>query len=202
MGCIFCKQKNELDDNFVCYICLVNRPEYMHYPCCHYGICSSCKDDINITQNSEEKHRCLICKQKADIVKIYFQGECENKIKENIISLLRANNKELISMNRKLVTMNQILEKKNFKIENENKNKNNHIIDNVSTNDNILIDDDNVIKKIQVKSIDNKIQKGDLSNAKYFNSDSENNLNNTSDYIVRHSPKYKDWESPGPFVIN
>lgn len=66
-------------------------------------------------------------------------------------------------------------------------------------NDNILIDDGDVIKKIQVKSIDDRIQKGDSPNVKYFKSDFENNLNDTSDYIVPHSLKYKDWKSHRTF---
>ena len=35
------------NDNFVCYLCLQNYPEYMHMPCGHYGICRNCKTILN-----------------------------------------------------------------------------------------------------------------------------------------------------------
>ena len=113
MGCKSCKlQEDAVNENFVCYLCFSNIPEYMHYPCCHYGICQTCKNDI-IDVNTKGSKKCPICNQKSTLKKIYYQGEIEItnnlKIRENVISEIRNSNKELIEINKKLIDFNKYL---------------------------------------------------------------------------------------------
>jgi Zn finger protein HypA/HybF involved in hydrogenase expression len=70
MGCHSCKQRKLVNnENFLCYICLENYPEYMHYPCCHYGICKSCILTFKKEENIYRK-KCPVCNQKSSIKKI------------------------------------------------------------------------------------------------------------------------------------
>ena len=48
MGCHSCKQPVKVNnENFVCYLCLQNYPDYMYMPCGHYGICKICNKTLN-----------------------------------------------------------------------------------------------------------------------------------------------------------
>ena len=108
-----CKNTKHITDNeCVCYICFKNRPEYMHYPCCHYGICEECKNDLEISEN-KYKRRCPVCKKKSVIKKIYFQGNFSNEIVSTVRTINREKNLELISINNKLLSELDNLRKKN-----------------------------------------------------------------------------------------
>ena len=110
MGCK--NTKHMTDNDFVCYICFKNRPEYLHYPCCHYGICEECKNDLETSENKYKK-KCPICKKKSVIKKIYFQGNFSDEIVSTVKIINREKNLELININNKLLSEIEILRKKN-----------------------------------------------------------------------------------------
>ena len=70
MGCHPCKHKVLVNnDNFLCYLCLQNYPEYMHFPCGHYGICEGCRLTLR-NKDSIYRKKCPICKKKVNLIGI------------------------------------------------------------------------------------------------------------------------------------
>ena len=130
MGCHPCKHKVLVNnENFLCYLCLQNYPEYIHYPCGHYGICEFCKNSLK-ERNNRYRNKCPVCNQKANIKKIFFQGPDEN-IRGPVVSycmhLERQNNDKLENDNKILREIsdltkkeNQLIKKKNKKLEKQN----------------------------------------------------------------------------------
>lgn len=118
MGCVSSKKNQIVDnDNFLCYICSVNYPEYLHYPCGHYGLCKTCKNNLT---NISQTNKCPICNKPNKMIKIYFQGELNLKKKKELISQINFNiDKENENLNQK--NENLQIENKNLQIENDNR---------------------------------------------------------------------------------
>jgi hypothetical protein len=122
MGCHSCKQPVKVNnENFVCYLCLENYPEYMHLPCGHYGICEICKKTLNKEEN-KYKTQCPICNKNGRIKKIYFQGNIENinQIENYILHKQQKENEILNEENRILKEINKTSKKLNKELISEN----------------------------------------------------------------------------------
>lgn len=124
MGCHPCKHKVLVNnDNFICYLCLQNYPEYMHYPCGHYGLCEGCRLTLR-EENNIYRKKCPVCNQKGSIKKIFFQGD-EDSIRRTVtdycIHLERKKNEKLEGDNKILKEISVITNQKSEIISQENK---------------------------------------------------------------------------------
>lgn len=124
MGCHPCKHKVLVNnDNFLCYLCLQNYPEYMHFPCGHYGICEGCRLTLR-NKDSIYRKKCPICNQRGSIKKIFFQGAEESMrgtVTDYCIHLERKKNDQLESENKILKEINDVTSQKSEVMLQENK---------------------------------------------------------------------------------
>ena len=124
MGCHPCKHKVLVNnDNFLCYLCLQNYPEYMHFPCGHYGLCEGCRLTLR-NEDSIYRKKCPVCNQKGSIKKIFFQGDEESMrrtVTDYCIHLERKKNDELEDENKILKEIRDITNQKSEIILQENK---------------------------------------------------------------------------------
>ena len=124
MGCHPCKHKVLVNnDNFLCYLCLQNYPEYMHFPCGHYGICEGCRLTLR-NKDSIYRKKCPVCNQKGAIKKIIFQGEEESMrrtVTDYCIHIERKKNDKLEDENKILREISDITNQKSEIILQENK---------------------------------------------------------------------------------
>ena len=124
MGCHPCKHKVLVNnENFLCYLCLQNYPEYMHFPCGHYGICEGCRLTLR-NKDSIYRKKCPVCNQKGSIKKIFFQGDEESMrrtVTDYCIHLERKKNDKLEGENKILREISDITNQKSEILLKENK---------------------------------------------------------------------------------
>ena len=201
MGCNPCKHKVLVhNENYVCYLCLDNYPEYIHSPCGHFGICEKCKNVLN-KNNNQYKNKCPICNQKCKLQKIYFQGinnDIINRIETYSLHIQQKENERLLKENKKILQENRRIKGINeMNIKNNNKLKSEICHYKNITNKN-AISFENLVNKYNEKMQTCDLKQNVFKIKKYqlLNQQKEcyNKIRNRDIYIVQLLKEYNNLE--------